>query len=200
MADLKKRLWKFVFYPESAPENWRDVIEDWGLPVLVSPLHNLDVKEDGTGELKKEHFHGLMAFDGPTAYSVALGLASQLGCTIVKECRSRRRDERYFCHLDSPNKAFYDVADLQCFGGYEVRYLEDEYEFDGITAIHDIAEDLGIVNYADLSNEVVTNHRELISCLLRYTSHFSNFCYARTQLVRAGDNTSYVKSRRKVGR
>lgn len=201
-----KRLWKLVFYPESAPKNWASVIEDYGVPALLSPLHDKDVRADGT--LKKPHYHLLLEFDGQKPDSEVLVLAHALGVSYAIEdraidtydaIRSRRREERYWCHLDSPGKAQYDPADLRCFNGYEIKYLGDEYEIDSISAIHDICEDMGIVYYADLANELVTKHRDLMPTLLRHVGHFNNFCYSRFKLADS-DNTSYVKSRKKVGR
>lgn len=199
MADMKKRLWKFVFYRDSCPENYGEIIEDWGVPVFVSPWHNLDINHE-TNVLKKEHKHGMMEFDGPVTYSYALGLAEQLGCSIVKGSNSKRRDERYMCHLDSPTKAQYDIADCECFGGYSPRYLDAEDNYDGLQAITEICEREGIVYYADLCNEIITKYPEYVGCLLRFPAHWNNYCYSRLQLSRAGDNYSYVKSRRRVGR
>lgn len=198
MAELKGRLWKAVFYPDSCP-NWKDVIEDWGIPALVSPCHDRDFDAQ-TGELKKPHHHVLFEFDGPVTYSQAVSLVEELGIHYCKKCNSRRRDERYWCHLDSPTKAQYDPADCFFFGGYEVRFLEDAQTFDGIAAIHELAESLGIIYYADLSNEILQRAPELLTTLLRYPAHFNNFCYSRERMAGKLDNASYVKSRRKVGR
>lgn len=189
---LKKRTWKFIFYPESAPD-WREVIEDWGVPVAVSPLHDSDVMEDGSGNFKKPHFHGIMDFDGPTPYNIALGLVEQLGVHIVKGVNSRRRDERYLCHLDSPGKTQYDIADIVLFGGYECKFLGEQYIMSEIQQIHDLAETLGIVFYADLSNEIISNYPELMGTLLKYPAHFNNFCYSRERILKKHDNGSYVK-------
>lgn len=198
VADAKKRLWKGVFYEDSAPEDWREVIEEWGVPVLVSPLHDRDFDKDGV--LKKPHRHFLMEFDGPVTYSYALGIASELGCKILKDCRSKRRDEQYWCHLNSPNKTKYDVADLECFGGYEVKYIGDEQGLSDIREIQDLAEELGIIYYADLANEIIERRPELMATFLHYPAHFNNFCYSRERLAGKYDNASYVKSRRRVGR
>lgn len=203
-----KRLWKFIFYPgePSCPDNWLEVIEDWGVPVVVSPEHKDDYTANGVR--KKLHRHGIAQFDGPKPDSEILKLCGLLGVPYAielrgndtyDEVRSRRREERYLCHLDSKDKAKYDPADIICINGYELKYLEEEYEIDAISAIHDIAEDLGIVHYADLANELVLKHRELVPTLLRHVGHFNNFCYSRYKLA-GSDNTSYVKSRRAVGR
>lgn len=182
MAEQKAKFWKFVFYPESAPPDWQEVIENWGVPCVVSPLHDSDV--DGNGELKKPHYHGIIQYDGPTQYHLAVELVQELGTNHVVKSQSRRRDERYLAHLDSPGKALYDVADIQTWGGYTVKFLADCYEQDGIACIHELVEELGIIYYCDLANEIIENHKELMTTLLRYPAHFNNFCYSRERFAK----------------
>ena len=42
------RNWWIVVYPESLPENWKEIISTE--PVAISPLHDKDVNADGTKE------------------------------------------------------------------------------------------------------------------------------------------------------
>src|SRR5699024_11179639 len=53
--DERTRNWTFVVYPESAPEDWREIIDDLHVPWIESPLHDKDVNPDG--EIKKPHWH-----------------------------------------------------------------------------------------------------------------------------------------------
>ena len=41
----KKRYWAFVLYPESAPKNWKEILQQTGLSCCVSPLHDKDIDE-----------------------------------------------------------------------------------------------------------------------------------------------------------
>ena len=50
-VDNRARNWSLVVYPESAPENWRDILDDYHIPWVESPLHDKDVNPDG--EIKK---------------------------------------------------------------------------------------------------------------------------------------------------
>ena len=50
-----------VVYPESAPENWQDILVEQFVPAFISPLHDKDINP--TGEIKKEHYHILIMFD-----------------------------------------------------------------------------------------------------------------------------------------
>lgn len=208
---LSRAMWQFLLYPDSMVVEFGGEIEKaWeyldtvGMPVMVSPLHDCDVKEDGSGKLKKPHYHCMAQFDGPVPYRQALEYFEVLGVKILKQVPSRRTFERYTCHMDSPTKAQYDVADIRYFGGYQSKYLGDMYEQSSISQIHELIEELGIVYYPDLALNLSRDYPDLLSTLLRYSSHFNNFCYGRERLLKrySGDNDSYVKyanTRRKIG-
>lgn len=39
----KGRDWTFIVYPESAPENWREILDETHLRWIESPLHDKDI-------------------------------------------------------------------------------------------------------------------------------------------------------------
>lgn len=49
--NVKKRNWAFLVYPESAPENWLQILQATGLQCAISPLHDRDL--NATGEPKR---------------------------------------------------------------------------------------------------------------------------------------------------
>lgn len=46
--DDRARVWTFILYPDSAPEDWREVISSWHVPACASPLHQYDKNPDGS--------------------------------------------------------------------------------------------------------------------------------------------------------
>ena len=50
-----------VFYEDSAPDDWQQIISDWHVPVFVSH-HDQDISANG--EPKKPHYHVMIMFDG----------------------------------------------------------------------------------------------------------------------------------------
>ncbi|MEE5905358.1 Rep family protein, partial [Streptococcus pneumoniae] len=56
---VKGRDWTFLVYPESAPENWRTILDETFMRWVESPLHDKDVNADG--EIKKPHWHILLS-------------------------------------------------------------------------------------------------------------------------------------------
>ena len=73
---LKKRNWAFVVYPESAPSDWIEQLQQRGVVGAISPLHDKDL--NATGEPKKAHWHVIVTYEGPTAQSVVERLTERL--------------------------------------------------------------------------------------------------------------------------
>lgn len=120
---LKKRYWLAVLYPgESAPDNWRSILEDTHIPMAVSPLHDCDTNADG--EVKKPHRHLLIAYEGPTTYNNVKSMLEPIGGPNPIPCESVRGAFRYLTHRDNPEKYQYDSKDIICLNGFsEVDYV-----------------------------------------------------------------------------
>ena len=46
MLEDKNRHWTFVMYPESLPENYLEILQQTGLEIAISPLHNKDLDKE----------------------------------------------------------------------------------------------------------------------------------------------------------
>ena len=121
----RTRTWTAIVYPESAPENWRDILGDELVQSIISPLHDKDVEP--TGEKKKPHYHVVISFSNPTTYELAKEVFEKIGAVVPpeKECRVKdfRQMARYLCHLDQPNKYQYDPAEVVTFGAIDYAEL-----------------------------------------------------------------------------
>lgn len=117
-VDTRSRLWVFVCYPESLPEDWLDIISGWHVPCCVSPLHDRDV--NANGEEKKPHYHVVFQFTGNKSYDQVMELIAPLNCTIPQKVNSLKGQVRYFIHYDNPDKVQYRKEDMKCFGGFDV--------------------------------------------------------------------------------
>jgi hypothetical protein len=161
----RTRNYATVVYPESAPENWKEILSDLLIPCFVSPLHNADVNP--TGEVKKEHYHILFMFDGVKTTEQAkavIALVGGVGCEVVKSIRGYAR---YLCHLDNPDKAQYDTEDVICLCGadyYKIIGLAiDKYQ--AISDIMDFVDDNGITSYRDLLQYCRVHRKDWFRCL-----------------------------------
>lgn len=117
--DKRSRTWTCVAYPESAPENWRDLLDENHFQWLESPLHDKDTNPDGT--VKKSHWHILLKFGSKKSYRQV--------DNIVKECLHGPNPQvvhdlkgmiRYFVHIDNPEKYQYNREDLVEHGGFDI--------------------------------------------------------------------------------
>lgn len=116
--DERTRNWTFVVYPESAPENWREIIDEFHVPWVESPLHDKDVNPDG--ELKKSHWHVMMMFSSKKSYAQIREITMQLSSPNPQKVANAKGMVRYFAHLDNPEKYQYSKNEIIAHGGAEI--------------------------------------------------------------------------------
>ena len=116
---LKKRYWSCIGYPESLPEDWKQVLTETGLPVCISPLHDRD-KNETTDETKKPHYHILLCYDGPTTKENVKTLTDKLNSPMPVPVDSVRGAVRYMTHKDNPEKFQYEEKDIQTLNGFDL--------------------------------------------------------------------------------
>ena len=120
-ADGRTRNWCAIVYPESAPENWRQILDDFHLRWVESPLHDLDVNP--TGEVKKPHWHILILFEGKKSQEQVCDILKPLNCPLPQSVHEVRGNVRYMAHLDNPDKAQYKLSDIVGHGGADLADL-----------------------------------------------------------------------------
>jgi len=115
------RVWWGYLYEDSAPDNWLDAAKESGYEMLAMK-HDRDVT--AAGEPKEPHWHVVVRLAHAGSLKDAQAALLPLG---IKEQSIQYRDSwtavaRYLCHLDDPNKAQYDPADVIEIGGAD--YLQ----------------------------------------------------------------------------
>ena len=177
--NIKKRNWAFVLYPESAPEDWREQLQQTGLPCVISPLHDKDL--DPTGQPKKPHYHVILVYSGPTAYSVVSALTSSLNQPIPQALESVKGYYRYLTHKDNPEKAQYSELDISTINGFDISDFAELTRSEVneiIRRTQQLCRDMDIVEYSDLldylldnenfaEHDVVSSHTLLFNSYLR---------------------------------
>lgn len=119
-ADSKRvgrtRNFATVVYPDSAPADWKEKLDQLHVAAFISPLHDKDVNPNG--ELKKAHYHVLVMFEGPKDYDTQVKpIFDEIGAVGREIVNSARGYARYLCHLDNPEKATYSPSEVLCMGG-----------------------------------------------------------------------------------
>lgn len=160
----RHKVWTGIFYPESAPpENeWREEMSQQHVKIWVSPEHDADKWTESdekknpvhkAGMLKKSHRHYIVEYEVQVDLQTFLDDFTFLnGGHNVKYVRSLRSMVRYLCHLDDPDKAQYDKADVLTFGGADfdiVEQLGSHERHEVLKAMRVFIRDNGIVDYCD---------------------------------------------------
>lgn len=129
------RCWMLIFYPDSAPADWPDLLSDLHLPIWVSPLHDRDAwtaadertdpkRKEGTP--KKPHYHLVAQYPEKVSRKQFL---DDFGCLNgpenVKVPKSLISMVRYLPHLDDPDKAQYNREDVRTFGGADAGLMDE---------------------------------------------------------------------------
>lgn len=118
--EKRKRNWAFVVYPDSAPDNWREMLHEMLVPGFISPLHDAD--ENADGEQKKPHWHVMLTFKGLKSLDQVKEITEALNAPAPQEIKDVRAYARYLCHLDNPEKAQYQISNVESLGGAD--YLD----------------------------------------------------------------------------
>lgn len=119
-ADAKRvgrtRNFATVVYPDSAPADWKEKLDQLHVAAFISPLHDKDINPNG--EPKKAHYHVLVMFEGPKDYDTQVKpIFDEIGAVGREMVNSARGYARYLCHLDNPEKAPYSPSEVVCMGG-----------------------------------------------------------------------------------
>lgn len=161
--DVRTRTWMAIFYPDSAPSDWEEILSErlGHGPWAHSPLHDKDVNPDGT--VKKPHWHVVMTFPGKKSYEQVKDILEPLNCTEPKRLESLNGMIRYFIHADNPEKAPYSRADIKAFGGLDViTPFENTQAFieDNFSAIFDIIVETRLDNLIELETKLREEGKE----------------------------------------
>lgn len=129
-AGERGRNWATVIYPDSVAEDWQEQLQKLYTPVFVSPLQDAD-KADNAEGIAKPHRHILFMFCGNKSEAQVREIVSSLNGVGVERIESKVGYARYLCHMDNPEKAQYDKANVLSFGGadYEAAIIKPSGDY-----------------------------------------------------------------------
>lgn len=194
--EKRTRNWATIIYPRQGPEdetecpeNWAEVLEQMGVKVCVSPLHDKDVKENG--EFKKAHRHVLFAFEGVKSRGQVLELCKKIGGISPEPINSLYAQTRYLTHLDT-DKVKYSSADVLTFGGFEYkRYVntkedEEKQTLGNLTRILTLVDDRQLYTFHGLAEYLMNKEPELFGTMRKNPYFIAQFLKSKenfTQIV-----------------
>lgn len=157
-TSFRSRNFACVVYPDSAPDNWIDIISELKIPVFISPLHDSDINPDSTP--KKSHYHVLICFEGKKSESQVRSVFDTFNGVGFEIVQSVRGYARYLCHLDNPEKFQYSIEDVKSFGGADysstIGLPTDRYK--AIREMMQFCRTSRITSYAALLDYAAINH------------------------------------------
>lgn len=178
----KGRHWAFVMYPESMPDDWKDIIINSGLQCAISPLHDKDFNPDG--EIKKEHYHVIVSYDtGTTTKNNVEEFCKLLNATIPIKLESVRGMYRYHLHLDNPEKFQYDDRDRTLLNGFDANAVNELTRTEVNKLVRQILTfviDNDIIEYSDLLQTLLESDELLmLDVATSHTMLFDGFIRSR---------------------
>ena len=165
------RNWTIVVYPDSAPQDWRSILDNLHIQWIESPLHNKDVNPDGT--IKKAHWHVLLLFDGNKSYQQVKNITVKLNTVNPQRVESARGMVRYMIHLDNPEKYQYDVKDVVAHGGADIDALMKPTTTNRLQTLKEIItyiHDNQVTNMMDLLMYAIQNNDDWFNIMADYNT------------------------------
>lgn len=159
MADKRTRNWTAIVYADSAPENWRGILDESHVEWVESPYHDKDINGDGTP--KKAHWHIAVCFGGVKTYNQVVEFLAPLHCTIPQRINNLKSCVRYFSHLDNPEKHQYSIADIIGHGGIDIDSIFKVSVRERYLIIREICEEIklrGYSSFMELMDVAMTEH------------------------------------------
>lgn len=152
--------WDFLVYPDSAPETWEDIIDDYKVRWAHSPLHDKDKDPDGT--LKKPHWHCILCFDSLKSPKQVEAMLKPINAPKPLQCKSLRGSYRYFWHLDHPHKYPYEEIGYLGSGFDAGKALEPvgSQRLELIAEMQTFIRDTNLTEFCDLLDYAALNRHD----------------------------------------
>lgn len=194
--EKRTRNWAMIVYPESAPENWKEIIGELHVPWICSPLHDKDVYlKDGEGhkkgEFKKPHWHVILVYENMKAFHQIKEITEKLNAPNPQACESLRGYIRYLVHTDNPEKYQYNREDIENHGVDDIdKYFETaSSDREILKEIVEYIRDNNITRFGDLAYyAIATGNNSWFDVISKRNSYFLKaVCDSEFQRAKADD-------------
>ena len=200
----KKRYWRIVCYPESAPENWIEIVRERMIPFAISPLHDKDLVEDGDSKgiaYKKAHYHILLAYQNTTTFDNVKRIADSINAVFPLSADNLKKAYEYLWHKNDHDKYPYRKEDVKCFNGFNIRDFSEleksevhkiKIEIQTLIRQKDIKEYAHLLDYL-LDNNMMDEHEIACSNTIMLRSYLSSRRHSSTESTKKIDTSKLVK-------
>lgn len=167
---------------ENLPEDWRERLEELGLPIAYV-VHDKDVyteREDRRdlargdckpGDKVPAHVHIFVYFSGKRTASGVAQMFSEFGIKYAEKVECKNAYLAYMLHLRQEGKHRYDYSEMVLLNGIKVNFADlSDIDFSDVLAF---AEEYNITRFSEL----VQASRRKDPPIFRYvTSHYALVC------------------------
>jgi len=171
----KSKYFCAILYPDSKSYDTEKVIKSLAaehLTFAVSPIHDRDLDDDGN--IKKPHFHLLLAYSSATTLNNIQRWFKVCGLPesdlhSVRVCASGVGYYRYLTHKDNPEKVQYYDNDIRVFNDSDELFKKfactESDKIDKLVRIFQIVDDLDTISFHMLVQYLMLNERDLFKLL-----------------------------------
>ena len=173
--------WAFLVYPESAPENWKQILKDTQTRIAISPLHQ---PSDGKGE-DKIHYHVICDFEGQKTNNQVDKISKLVNGTKAFTLISPIGYYEYLIHKNDPDKEQFKEGfnaithmngfDLETFQQIEKKDKLEEASFSLIQAIRENE----FIEFSQLVEYCYDNDIELLKELRKHGYFYNSYIRSR---------------------
>lgn len=161
--------WAFIVYPESAPDDWKQILKYSYVRFAVSPLHAPDLCKTGQEQERKPHYHVMIVFDSLKSYKQVECITNWINSTRPFIVHNPSGLYRYMIHLDDPNKQQFKNGfdEIEKFNGFDGDKYEgySEKELDSIyKEIFNFIDDNDITEYSKLIQLCKNDELDISNC------------------------------------
>lgn len=180
VAKARSKLFSFLLYEDSAPDNYIEILNELHVPYVLSPWHDKDINHE-TGELKKKHRHGALKFESNKSIKQVLQMLEPLKLPKhIEIVHSPKGLYDYFIHANNPDKAQYDINDIVSGCGFDLdKFINDQNPGSDFIKIMDLIYDNEIYGFEQLVLLLKSEYPLLLVTLVNKAFFFDKLLHSR---------------------
>ncbi|HDT9276021.1 TPA: replication protein [Listeria monocytogenes] len=172
-------MWAFLLFLDSAPKNYKKILDSLNVPYMLSPVHNKDIKADG--KQAKKHIHGVLHFETLKSQKQVVELLKKLETPKhIEPVLSTKGMYHYFTHANNNEKFQYSEKDIVVGCGLNLEQFLSSINTDSsYNDMIDIIEEQNILEFSHLVAYARENNYVLLATIIRNTPFFSKYIDSR---------------------
>lgn len=179
--------WTFLVYPESAPKDWKNILENYCIETAISPLHEPEEKGK-EGERKKEHWHILLNLDGQKTYKQIKEIVDVLNGARPEKVISPIGAYEYLIHKNHPDRqqfknGFDEIEHMNGFDLTDFTRIEDKEE-SAINQLFNAIESRQLLEFCSVVAYCREEQPELLGYLRKNAYFFNSYMRSKKGLYK----------------